>query len=501
LLAERPFNPVSAVQAQQRNLGPFRVAKRLTNGSTFEVFLGVQPEPWGLARPVIIKRLRPDQATDRGKAQQLLADYARAKIFDHGMVARVLETGEALDAAYVASELVVGLPLSSLIELSVRRLRPPPAEVAAYVIACAATGLEHIHGQLPAPDGERKTGHRGLSSRKILISFTGEIKIIGAGVQSALAGRMPQASPEERAGQAPTPQSDVFTLGAILFELLGGEPLVPSRVMVTDELVRRRLGEVQAWQTAPDPLREVVARCLAVDVGARFSCAEAVVVGLSSYVTLEDKEPARGLGDWVKELTGDLAMRWESTIARLVERPVTQVMWGATGDGQSGWQSIPSASDLLPNQPRDPSAEPTTGIVRLRPAPFRPAAAKVVGVAALAALVVASAAVILSTRSSEDEPAPSHGSPPPSAATAAPTPPPAEPPPPPPLEAAPVPPAPSPPAPVAAEAEAASAVKARPAPTAKVKRRVRRRPADAKAKPSSAAASRPGKAAARGSTR
>lgn len=138
----------------------------------------------------------------------------------HRNLARVLDWGTDGRYCYVVSERVAGVEIASL-----AAGRPMDPRTVTDVGEQAAAGLSSLH--------ERGLVHGGVDPHTLVYLSDGTVKVLDFGVRRASgaprpgaspAGAAPYVSPEVAAGYAPTPASDQYSLGAVLYELAGGRP-------------------------------------------------------------------------------------------------------------------------------------------------------------------------------------------------------------------------------------------------------------------------------------
>ena len=270
------------------------IGRELGRGQMGHVFLA---EDAVLARPVAIKfiaGLVPDLAA----RQRFLMEARTAARIQHPNVVAVYRVGELEGRPYIVSELVRG---SSLADLP----RPMAWTKALDLGIELARGLAAAH--------RRGVVHCDLKPANAMVTHEGIAKLVDFGlarlvVEGAdegtgpLAGTPDYMAPEVWAGRAPTRRSDVYSLGAVLFELVAGRP----------PFAERDARELATAGVAPD-LKErvasvdgrfarVVARCLERDPEARYPSGEELREALEllhpSRARLRgagDENPYRGL--------------------------------------------------------------------------------------------------------------------------------------------------------------------------------------------------------------
>ena len=154
--------------------------------------------------------------------------------------------GEVGGTPFAAYDFELGTTLTAFSSAARQRSFPVPLDQALFIAERVALALAAAHRV--EDDGEPVL-HTFLTPDSILLSNVGEVRVCGFEVGRALREQLaqhplfaPYTSPESRAGQSALPQDDVYSLGALLFELVSGRP--PSTEPVDlDELTVQATGE------------------------------------------------------------------------------------------------------------------------------------------------------------------------------------------------------------------------------------------------------------------
>ena len=222
-------------------------------GSTPEGTLYHAEHPSGLKVALL---LAPPESSDASAAR--LARLERAIEIQHVNVARIYEAGAlANGSVYAVLEKVAGEPLAATLAadtvFSLRDAVDLASQVAAGLQAAHRAGF--VHGNL-SPATILVSGPGGWGSQVKLIGFELDPTLRHAGVPLPLRPEAyAYASPERLDGQSPDDRSDIFSLGAVLHQLLTGEPP----------------GSENGDRSVPRAARRVVATALASDPTRRFS--------------------------------------------------------------------------------------------------------------------------------------------------------------------------------------------------------------------------------------
>ncbi len=296
------------VQEQQRLEADYEVLHEIGRGGMGIVFKAKQV---GLNRLVALKMLRPGDAEN----SELLARFrAEAKVvasLRHPQIVQIYDYGEHDGSPFLALELVEGGTLAA--RLDGRPWRP---QNAAALVAELARTVHFAH--------QRGIVHRDLKPANLLISSSGtelEVKIADFGLakvfrdgpssqtQSCAVLGTPSYMPPERAAgdsTAATKQGDVYSLGAILYELLTGRPpFLGATVLDTLSMIRDR--EPVALQSlqphTPRDLATICLKCLAKTPEARYESAQELADDLDRFLA---GEPIRARRPGLHEIV----VRW-----------------------------------------------------------------------------------------------------------------------------------------------------------------------------------------------
>jgi len=198
--------------------GRYRLTRQIAVGGMGEVWAAHDES---LARDIAIKVLREEYAGDSGFLERFRTEARNAGSLSHPGIAALFDYGEQDGSAFLAMELIVGEPMSDLLErepvLPPRRLLP--------ILAQTARALHAAH--------EAGVVHRDVKPGNILITPTGKVKITDFGVSLSsnqvpmtatgmVMGTAQYLSPEQAVGGPATAASDMYALGIVAYEALVG---------------------------------------------------------------------------------------------------------------------------------------------------------------------------------------------------------------------------------------------------------------------------------------
>jgi hypothetical protein len=280
-----------------------------------------------LERPVAIKLMHRDIAADADQLERFRREARSVAQLNHPHVVTVIDAGEepspgggrtgvaaVAETPYIVLEYVDGETLKDII----RRVGPLeiPQAIAYAIEIARALGAAHEH----------QIVHRDVKPHNVLISAEGGAKITDFGIARTLteesltmAGRVlgttDYVSPEQALGQPVTGQSDLYSLGVVLFEMLTGQ--VPfhgsSPVAVAMKHVREDIPDVQRLRPELSAATAaVLERALDKDLTRRYPDATSMVADLEEVLAIEAARTGQATGEVttvLRTLPGDTRRR------------------------------------------------------------------------------------------------------------------------------------------------------------------------------------------------
>ncbi|HWM87354.1 MAG TPA: serine/threonine-protein kinase, partial [Kofleriaceae bacterium] len=371
-----------------RALGRYELVRAIGRGGMAEVFLARRRGAAGIAKRLVVKRMRQDLTSDPRFAELFLREARVATQLSHKNIVTVFDVGRDDEGLFLAMDYVEGPDLAAAIERARERdLRFDPL-LAAHIASEVAAGLEYAHRVRDEQGAPLGLVHRDVTPRNILLSLDGEVKVTDFGVAvlhgdstEERRGTVPYMSPEQARGESVDPRADLFSLGLVLYELLAGRRAHEGGDRDT-VLALARAGEVPPLEAdVPPELARVVTRATAVARDDRYASAREMQRELAGWAVGE-----RGRRGQTDPLEHALA----SFLARVAPDWAEQTTHadGRTA-GEAGTATLRSVAETVGESrsrpPRVESTEPTRR--SRRPAALLAAAVAVVGAAALFAVL------------------------------------------------------------------------------------------------------------------
>jgi eukaryotic-like serine/threonine-protein kinase len=254
-----------------------------------------------LGRDVALKLIRPASSDNPDHLRRFEQEARAAAALNHPNILAIYDVGFEGSVPYIVSELLEGKNLRQRLEQG-----PIPVREAADCALQIAHGLTAAH--------ERKIVHRDLKPENLFLTTDGRVKILDFGVaklqapaaedrpiesmttvtkHGALIGTVAYMSPEQLRGKPVDHRSDIFSFGAILYEMMAGSRAFRGETEVdTMTAVLREEPPVTKLEEAaiPSAYQDIVRHCLEKDPENRFQSAKDLAFALQ---TLSGSSPIR----------------------------------------------------------------------------------------------------------------------------------------------------------------------------------------------------------------
>lgn len=266
----------------------YQLEEKLGSGGMADVY---QARDVILERKVAIKVLRKDYSSNEEFQKQFLVEARSAANLSHPNIVTVHDFGIADGLVYIVMEQIPGKDLKQLIRergrFSIEQGIP------LMIQACAGVGFAHRAGLV----------HCDIKPHNMLVSKDMRLKVTDFGIARALEsirhgeksdvvwGSPLYFAPEQASGESPTPASDVYSLGVVMYELFSGTP--PFTASSAEELARLHISgrPVPVSEYVPDipsALEEIVMKVLSKEPAARYRTADQLGRVLQKFGTMPD---------------------------------------------------------------------------------------------------------------------------------------------------------------------------------------------------------------------
>jgi serine/threonine-protein kinase len=266
----------------------YQLLERIGRGGMSDVF---RARDLMLERSVAIKILHEKYSNDEAFQDRFRMEARAAANLSHPNIVTVHDFGFDHDQLFIVMEHIPGKDLKTI--LRQRGRYSIDQAIPLIVQACAGIGYAHRAGLV----------HCDVKPHNMIVSPDGRLKVTDFGIARALSTILPNErvdvvwgspqyfSPEQAVGEAPSPSSDVYSLGIVLYEVLTGA--LPFTAPSSEELARLHLemNPIPPSEYVPDipsALEEIVLKVLAKEPSARYRTADQLGRVLLRFGTQRD---------------------------------------------------------------------------------------------------------------------------------------------------------------------------------------------------------------------
>src|SRR5687767_14783070 len=294
----------------------YQLLERLGSGGMSDVF---RARDLMLERSVAIKVLHENYSNDADFQQRFRQEARAAANLSHPNIVTVHDFGFDHNQLFIVMEHIPGKDLKTL--LRQRGRYSVEDAIPLMVQACAGIGYAHRAGLV----------HCDIKPHNMIVTPDGRLKVTDFGIARAMSTILPDEradvvwgspqyfAPEQAVGEPPSPASDVYSLGIVLYEVLTGA--LPFTAPTSEELARMHL-EMQPIPPSeyvpdiPSALEQIILKVLSKEPAARYRTADQLGRVLLRFGTQRDAQAAQSLS-----LTPEAASTYQQPDQTVVSQP------------------------------------------------------------------------------------------------------------------------------------------------------------------------------------
>ncbi len=265
---------------------------------------------------VVLKRLLPHLAKDQQMVEMFMHEAEVASRVNHPNVVPAIDWGEVDSDWYITQSFVPGVDLQTVMKTIKRDVTQLSLQQFVYIFQTICAGLHACHILEDANGDSLKLVHRDVTPENILLCFDGRILLTDFGIASsrlieattkhgAPKGKTRYLSPEQARLETLDGRSDIFSLAAVMYEVLTGRPLFdgPNQFVILDK-IRKGTG-LPIPQTLrsdyPPRLIGLITQALAYESSDRPRDAESLMKTLVQFSNTAEDLIRADLAHWLQE--------------------------------------------------------------------------------------------------------------------------------------------------------------------------------------------------------
>jgi len=232
-----PLQPMETVAALFESTVEISLVRKIADGGMGSLYEAVLHGPKGFRKTVALKTIVEEYSSNDKFVDLFVGEAKLVADLVHQNICQVYQLGKVGPRYFIAMEYIGGVNLRQFMDRHSFKARPLPPELATFIISRVCRGLEYAHGKRDRRGQLLGVVHRDISPGNIMISLEGEVKLTDFGVAKARklmeeveegevrVGKFQYMSPEQARFEPTDARSDLFSIGAVMFELLTGEKL------------------------------------------------------------------------------------------------------------------------------------------------------------------------------------------------------------------------------------------------------------------------------------
>jgi serine/threonine protein kinase/tetratricopeptide (TPR) repeat protein len=304
--------------AQPEEFGKYQLIARLAHGRMGDVYKAKSHGVEGFEKILVVKVLNQGFVGVPSFVDTVIDEAKRSVALSHANVAQVYDLGRTDDddQFYIATEFVNGFDLARAMNIASQSDHEWPQDLSVFIASEVAKGLDYAHRRKDFNFNNLNILHRDLTPQNVMISYDGEVKITDFGIANAMdliptiddsdmPRRFRYVAPEVAKGGDPTRQSDIFSLGMIIYEMLAGAPPYDTDdpAKLEERAKQGQIRPISEHVQIPRQLQQILESMLVPDPAGRAASAGQIYEELIGYLFGNNlRADTRSLGHFVQDL-------------------------------------------------------------------------------------------------------------------------------------------------------------------------------------------------------
>lgn len=287
-------------------LTSYRVLKKIASGGMGSVYLAEQLGADSFRKIVAIKTIKREYLKNEENSALFVGEAKLVADLIHENILQVYQLGQTKGIYYIVMEYAHGKNLADFVREHKNRQKVANVEIGAFIVSRVCRALHYAHVKKDIYGRPLNLVHRDVTPANIILTYQGVVKLTDFGIAKAtsmktpdesevIMGKLPYMSPEQAKFEGTTPQSDIFSLGLVMYELLTNT--VVYNVNDIDDLVDKQENFSIKKPTRLNPhipprLEEIMLRALEFKSENRYQTAKEMSSDLEHYMYDDRYGPA-----------------------------------------------------------------------------------------------------------------------------------------------------------------------------------------------------------------
>lgn len=296
--------------------GKYILLDKIAAGGMAELYRAKITGAKGFEKLIAVKKILPHLADEDALISSFIDEAKLAAFLQHQNIVQIYDFGSMGDAYFIAMEYLLGKDLKFVMKKADQADKPLSLENALHITARICDGLYYAHNLKDFHGNPLNIIHRDIGPHNIFITYDGLVKIIDFGIARAatqntttreglVKGKIAYMSPEQAMGQKIDHQSDIFSIGIVLYELVTKKPMfVGDTYQIYSKVCKAEFDPPESInKNLPSDLYEVLNKALAREPDQRYQSADEMAVDLDKCISSLSFHPSdRTLSQYLKML-------------------------------------------------------------------------------------------------------------------------------------------------------------------------------------------------------
>lgn len=297
--------------------GKYSLLHRVAVGGMAEIFLARQDGLEGFQKTICIKRIRPHLSSQPNFVRMFLNEAKLAAQLNHPNIVQIYDLGKINESYFIAMEYISGRDMSRIIPKADKKGIQFPMVYSLRIASNALEGLYYAHAKTDAYGNPLHIVHRDITPENILVGFNGTVKIVDFGIAKAntqleqtrageIKGKLSYMSPEQAMGHQLDQRSDIFSLGAVLYEWITGYKLFTgeNEMAILKSIIDGKIYPPSYFnESVPEPVEKILMKSLEKDREKRYQSAWDMQFDIDTYLASADFTPSNiHLSNFLKQM-------------------------------------------------------------------------------------------------------------------------------------------------------------------------------------------------------